>query len=215
VGDVVITTGSVRPDGASVDSSEYPAVAHFDCVSALVDAAHQAGITATSESLRRPTRSGPGAYDTVSGYVRRSLQGSRDEWAQLHVLNYEMESATLFTQCAANGWRAGMVAGVLVNRTQQEIPDASVHAGRIHAVEARSRPPRCSQRTEPVYKRSTHPPRDRAVSLAGRRSRLPSSPAALAGGLLRQPRVGRIGAAFAWSRGDTTRRRPRTRRRQG
>ena len=31
-------------------------------------------------------------------------------------------------QCAANGWRAGMVAGVLVNRTQQEIPDASVHA---------------------------------------------------------------------------------------
>ena len=64
----------------------------------------------------------------MSGYVRRSLQGSREEWAQLHVLNYEMESATLFTQCAANGWRAGMVAGVLVNRTQQEIPDASVHA---------------------------------------------------------------------------------------
>jgi len=45
----------------------------------------------------------------------------------LHVLNYEMESATLFTQCAVNGWRAGMVAGVLVNRTQQEIPDAAVH----------------------------------------------------------------------------------------
>ena len=45
----------------------------------------------------------------------------------LHVLNYEMESATLFTMCAANGWRAGMVAGVLVNRAQQEIPDAAVH----------------------------------------------------------------------------------------
>jgi len=38
-----------------------------------------------------------------------------------------MESATLFTMCAANGWRAGMVAGVLVNRTQQEIPDHTVH----------------------------------------------------------------------------------------
>ena len=38
-----------------------------------------------------------------------------------------MEGATLFTMCSANGWRAGMVAGVLVNRTQQEIPDASVH----------------------------------------------------------------------------------------
>jgi uridine phosphorylase len=38
-----------------------------------------------------------------------------------------MESATLFTMCATNGWRAGMVAGVLVNRTQQETPDAAVH----------------------------------------------------------------------------------------
>ena len=66
-------------------------------------------------------------YDTVSGYVRRSLQGSAAEWAALHVLNYEMESATLFTMCSANGWRAGMVAGVLVNRTQQEIPDEAVH----------------------------------------------------------------------------------------
>ena len=39
------------------------------------------------------------------------------------VLNYEMESATLFTMCAAQGWRAGCVAGVLVNRHQQETPD--------------------------------------------------------------------------------------------
>ena len=43
------------------------------------------------------------------------------------MLNYEMESATLFTMCATNGWRAGMVAGVLVNRTKQEIPDEAVH----------------------------------------------------------------------------------------
>jgi len=40
------------------------------------------------------------------------------------VLNYEMESATLLTMCASQGLRAGMVAGVIVNRTQQEIPDA-------------------------------------------------------------------------------------------
>jgi uridine phosphorylase len=132
VGDVIVTTGSVRMDGASLHFAplEYPAVAHFDCVSALVAAARDAGhtthvgITVASDTFYP----GQERYDTVSGYVRRSLQGSRDEWAQLHVLNYEMESATLFTQCAANGWRAGMVAGVLVNRTQQEIPDASVHA---------------------------------------------------------------------------------------
>jgi uridine phosphorylase len=122
----------VRLDGASLHFAplEYPAVAHFDCVSALVAAAREAGIachvgiTVASDTFYP----GQERYDTVSGYVRRAFQGSRDEWARLHVLNYEMESATLFTQCAANGWRAGMVAGVLVNRTQQEIPDPSVHA---------------------------------------------------------------------------------------
>jgi uridine phosphorylase len=67
-------------------------------------------------------------YAGRAGVVRAwTLPGSREEWTALHVLNYEMESATLFTQCAVNGWRAGMVAGVLVNRTQQEIPDPSVH----------------------------------------------------------------------------------------
>lgn len=38
-------------------------------------------------------------------------------------MNFEMESATLFTMCSALGLRAGMVAGAIVNRTQQEIPN--------------------------------------------------------------------------------------------
>ncbi len=131
VGDVIVTSGSVRMDGASLHFApmEYPAVAHFDCLSALVVSARSlghgvhVGVTVASDTFYP----GQERYDTVSGYVRRALQGSCDEWAALHVLNYEMESATLFTQCATNGWRAGMVAGVLVNRTQQEIPDAAVH----------------------------------------------------------------------------------------
>ena len=131
VGDVIVTTGSVRMDGASTHFAplEYPAVAHFECVAALVDAArslghtYHTGVTVATDTFYP----GQERYDTVSGYVLRSLQGSAAEWAALHVLNYEMESATLFTQCATNGWRAGMVAGVLVNRTQQEIPDDAVH----------------------------------------------------------------------------------------
>lgn len=131
VGDVIITTGSVRMDGASLHFAppEYPAVADFTCTAALVDAArdlgivNHVGVTVASDTFYP----GQERYDTVSGYVRRSLQGSRDEWARLHVLNYEMESATLFTMCATNGWKAGMVAGVLVNRTQQEIPADEVH----------------------------------------------------------------------------------------
>jgi uridine phosphorylase len=131
VTDVIVTTGSVRMDGASLHFAplEYPAVADFECVSALVAAADDLGITRHVGITVASDTFYPGQerYDTVSGYVRRSLQGSREEWARLHVLNYEMESATLFTQCATNGWRAGMVAGVLVNRTQQEIPSPEVH----------------------------------------------------------------------------------------
>jgi uridine phosphorylase len=131
VTDVIVTTGSVRLDGASLHFApiEYPAVADLACANALVDAARGLGITVHTGITASSDTFYPGQerYDTVSGYVRRALQGSAAEWAALHVLNYEMESATLFTQCAANGWRAGMVAGVLVNRCQQEIPDAAVH----------------------------------------------------------------------------------------
>ena len=131
VADVIVTSGSVRMDGASLHFAplEYPAVAHFDCMTALVESARDlghpshVGITVASDTFYP----GQERYDTVSGYVRRSLQGSAAEWAALHVLNYEMESATLFTMCSANGWRAGMVAGVLVNRNEQEIPDDAVH----------------------------------------------------------------------------------------
>lgn len=131
VADVIVTTGAVRLDGASRHFAplEYPAVADLTCASTLVDAARSldvpvhTGVTASSDTFYP----GQERYDTVSGYVIRSLRGSADEWTALHVLNYEMESATLLTQCAVNGWRAGMVAGVLVNRNTQEIPDPSVH----------------------------------------------------------------------------------------
>lgn len=52
------------------------------------------------------------------------FKGSMEEWQAMGVMNYEMESATLLTMCASEGLRAGMVAGVIVNRTQQEIPNA-------------------------------------------------------------------------------------------
>jgi uridine phosphorylase len=131
VTDVIVTTGAVRMDGASLHFApmEYPAVADFECTTALVEAARAAGhtthvgITVASDTFYP----GQERYDTVSGYVRRSLQGSADEWARLHVLNYEMESAALFTMCSTNGWRAGMVAGVLVNRTQREQPVVAAH----------------------------------------------------------------------------------------
>lgn len=132
VADVIVTTGAVRLDGASQHFAPlaYPAVADHHCTHALINAARSrghtvhVGITASSDTFYP----GQERYDTVSGFVPSHLRGSMAEWQALHVLNYEMESATLLTMCAANGWRAGMVAGVLVNRSTQEIPDDTVHA---------------------------------------------------------------------------------------
>ena len=127
VTDVIITEAAVRLDGASFHfaPSEYPATSTFACTRALVEAAEESGIpyhvgiTASSDTFYP----GQERYDTVSGRVIPRFRGSADEWQALGVLNYEMESATLFTMCSANGWRAGCVAGVLVNRHQQETPD--------------------------------------------------------------------------------------------
>jgi uridine phosphorylase len=126
-GDIIVTTGAVRLDGASLHFApmEFPAVADFACTTALVDAAHaigvepHVGVTASSDTFYP----GQERYDTYSGRVTRRFQGSLEEWQSMGVLNYEMEAATLFTMCASQGLRAGCVAGVLVNRTQQETPD--------------------------------------------------------------------------------------------
>ena len=138
VGTLIVTTASVRLDGASRHFAplEYPAVADFACTTALVAAARadgvepRIGITASADTFYP----GQERYDTVSGYVPRHMQGSLAEWQALGVLNYEMESATLFTMCSALGLRAGCVAGVIVNRHQQEIPDEA----HIAEVEARA-----------------------------------------------------------------------------
>lgn len=126
-GDVLVTTAAVRLDGASLHFApmEYPAVADFACTTALVAAAESAGVnphigvTASSDTFYP----GQERYDTFSGRVVQHFQGSMQQWQQMGVLNYEMESATLLTMCASQGLRAGMVAGVIVNRIKQEIPN--------------------------------------------------------------------------------------------
>lgn len=130
VGDVLVTTGAVRLDGASQHFAplEYPAVADFECTNALYAAAKEAGakvhvgVTASSDTFYP----GQERYDTYTGRVLGRFKGSMKEWQEMGVMNYEMESATLLTMCSSQGLRAGMVAGVIVNRTQQEIPNEAL-----------------------------------------------------------------------------------------
>ncbi|MEM1333160.1 MAG: uridine phosphorylase [Actinomycetota bacterium] len=129
-GELIVSTASVRLDGASRHFApiEFPAVADHECTSSLVESARalghdpHVGVTASSDTFYP----GQERYDTFSGRVTRDFVGSLDEWRAMGVLNYEMETATLFTMCASQGLRAGCVAGVLVNRIAEETP--SEHA---------------------------------------------------------------------------------------
>ncbi|MBM7036791.1 uridine phosphorylase [Vibrio ulleungensis] len=127
VGDMIVTTGSVRLDGASLHFApmEFPAVSDFSVATAMKEAVEEngatvhMGVTASSDTFYP----GQERYDTFSGRVVKRFQGSMKEWQDMGVLNFEMESATLLTMCASSGLRAGCVAGVIINRTQQEIPN--------------------------------------------------------------------------------------------
>lgn len=139
VGDIIITQAAVRLDGASLHFApmEFPAVADFYATTALVEACVQkgikphVGITASSDTFYP----GQERYDTMSGRVTPRFKNSLVEWQALGVLNYEMESSTLFTMCSANGWQAACVSGVIVNRAQQEIPDeATIKQTELSAV---------------------------------------------------------------------------------
>lgn len=117
VGDVVITTGAVRMEGASIQYApiEYPAVADHEVVEALIRAArelkvrHHVGITCSTDTFYP----GQEREDSFSGYVPRHLRGITEEWRELGVLNYEMEAATILTLCGAMGLRGGCVTGVV------------------------------------------------------------------------------------------------------
>ncbi len=127
---LIITSGSVRLDGASTHYApiEYPAVADLELTNSLVDAAratgleYRVGITASADTFYP----GQERYDTFSGYVIRKFQNSMKEWQALKVLNYEMESATLLTIIATFGLKAACVASTIVNRTRTETPDDSI-----------------------------------------------------------------------------------------
>ncbi len=136
-GDLVISTGAVRLDGASKDlvMTEYPAVAHYEVVMALIQAAEElhmpyhVGITASTDTFY--TGQGrPALHNYLPSFKTHILQ----DMQQARVQNFEMESATLFTMANLFGKRAGAVCVVVANRVTNEfeINDSfQIRAGRV------------------------------------------------------------------------------------
>lgn len=130
VGDLIISTGAVRLEGTSKQYiiPEYPAVASFEVVLALVTAAdeyglrYHLGLTASSDSFY-VGQERPG----YKGYLPPFQRGLIDFLKQANVLNFEMEAATIFTLANIYGLRAGAVCAAIANReTEEFVVDAGV-----------------------------------------------------------------------------------------
>lgn len=119
VGDMIISMGAVRFDGASKEyvTPEYPAVAHYEIVNALVEAAkklkvrYHVGITASTDTFFCG-QGRPG----FKGYLPSFKEKIFEDMKKAGVKNFEMESSCLFTLGSIFGIRTGTVCVVIADR---------------------------------------------------------------------------------------------------
>ena len=130
VGDLIITTAAVRLDGTSKQyvHTEYPAIASYEVVLALIEAAeslgvkYHVGISASTDSFY--TGQGRPGY---KGYVLSWMKNIIPDLQRANVLNFEMESSTIFTLANIYSARAGSVCAAVANRVTDEfVADAGV-----------------------------------------------------------------------------------------
>ena len=124
LGDFVITTGSIRDEGTSKSyvRTDYPAVAHYDVVRALVDAAARhghaahAGITWSIDAFYACNKVLMGEDQlgsmSVNGFSQSGMNEAVLDCRAAGVLNVEMESAAILTLANLFGIRAGCICTV-------------------------------------------------------------------------------------------------------
>ena len=137
LGDLVITTGAVRLETTSAwfVHDGYPAVAHYEAVLALLEAANglghrtHLGITATSPGFfgaqGRPIPQLPIRYPDLA-----------EDMARQRVMNFEMEASALLVLAGLAACRAGVVCAVYAQRsTGQFVEGAQKEAAEAACVE--------------------------------------------------------------------------------
>ncbi len=141
LGDVVISTGAVRFDGASKDLvvPEYPAVANYEIVMALIQAAEElkvpyhVGVTASTDSFY----TGQGR-PALRGYLPSFKENILRDMQAAGVKNFEMEVAPLLTFASIFGKRAGAICFVIANRVTDEFEIRDEWAVRTAKVASRA-----------------------------------------------------------------------------
>ncbi|MFC7045536.1 nucleoside phosphorylase [Halobacteriaceae archaeon GCM10025711] len=123
VGDLVITSGAVRQEGTSKEyvREDYPAVADYEVVSALVAAAEElgydyhVGLTMSADSFYAG-QGRPG----FEGFTAAGSEELVQELQDANVKNIEMEASAILTLANVYGLRGGTVASVYANRVTGE-----------------------------------------------------------------------------------------------
>jgi uridine phosphorylase len=136
-GSVVISSASLCRQGAANDIApvEYPAAADPFLTVALAQAArdlgvdHHVGITASVDTFYE----GQERSESANPHLLRWLKGITDEYRHLNVLNYEMESGTLFKMGGVYGFAAACVCGVIAQRTASEQVVLEAKAGAVES----------------------------------------------------------------------------------
>ena len=128
-GDLVISTGAVRLEATTsyYVHDGYPAVADYEAVAALVEAAsrgghrHHVGLTATAPGFfgaqGRPIPQLPIRYPDLA-----------EDMARQRVMNFEMEASAVFVLAGLAGSRAGVVCAVFAQRVTGEFPTGEAMA---------------------------------------------------------------------------------------
>ncbi len=124
LGDYVISTGAVRDEGTSKSyvPAEYPAVASYEVVAALVAAARASGgrfhtgITVSVDGFYARNKvvgeGGKIVSMAYGGFDQTWSNSFVENWKRARVLNVEMESGTIFTLANLFGLKAGTICTV-------------------------------------------------------------------------------------------------------
>ena len=120
-GDVVIATGAIRYEHTSMEYApiEYPAVADYDIVMCLREAAKAEG-KVTHTGVVQCKDSFYGQHSPATMPVADELLSKWEAWKRLGVKASEMESAALYVIAAARGCRAGACFHVVWNQEREK-----------------------------------------------------------------------------------------------
>ena len=120
-GDIVIATGAIRYEHTSMEYApiEFPAVADYDIVNKLKEAADETG-RRVHVGVVQCKDSFYGQHSPKTMPVADELLSKWESWKRLGVKASEMESSALFVIASARGCRAGSCFHVIWNQEREQ-----------------------------------------------------------------------------------------------